>query len=121
MCGEDEEGERNRQEGWAGEQSGDENTCDCDSESHSNPWSRAGARETCSHDGNTTGQEREVEAVRQGEKVKGDGQHCTPKGEPQSGWKHGVWVKAAQGVRGVEWQRHEPCDGPHLAEHRVGG
>ena len=120
MCGEDEEGERNRQEGWAGEQSGDENTCDGDSESHRNPWSRAGARETCSHDGNTTGQEREVEAVRQGEKAKGDGQHCTPK-EPQSGWKHGVWVKAAQGVRGVEWQRHGPCDGPHLAEPRVGG
>ena len=35
-----------------------------------NPWSRAEARETCSHDGSKAGQEREVEAER--EKVKGD-------------------------------------------------
>ena len=58
-----EQGEREQQEGWAEEQrGGGEDTCDCDSESHSTPWSRAGARETCSHDGSKAGQEREVEA-----------------------------------------------------------
>ena len=56
-CGVAEQGERKQQEGWAEEQS----TCDCDSESHSNPWSRAEARETCIHDGTKAGEEREVE------------------------------------------------------------
>ena len=36
-------GEREQQEGWAEKHSGGgEDTCDCDSERHSNPWSRAG-------------------------------------------------------------------------------
>ena len=47
-----------------------------------------------------------------GEKVKGDGQHCTPGGEPLLGWKHGVRVKGAQGVKEVERQLREPCDEP---------
>ena len=48
-----------------------------------------------------------------------DGAKSLPRGELQSGWKHGVWVKGAQGVRELEWQLHEPCGGPHLAEPRV--
>ena len=62
-CGAGEQDEREQEEGWAEEQrGGGEDTCDCDSESHSIPWSRAGARETCSHDWSKAGQEREVEA-----------------------------------------------------------
>ena len=64
---------------------GGEDTCDCDSESHGIPWSRAGARETCSHDGSKARQEREVEAEKQSGKVQGDGQHCTYGGEPHWG------------------------------------
>ena len=70
--------------------------------SHNIPWSRVGARKTCSHDGSKAREEREVEAEQQGGKVKGDGQHCSPGGEPQSGWKHGVSLNGAQGVREVE-------------------
>ena len=55
---------------------------------------------------------------RQGE-VKGDGQHCSPEGEPPSGWKHGVTVKGAQGVKEVEGQLRGPCDGPRFEEPRV--
>ena len=71
-CGAGEKVEK--QEGWVEEQKGGaEDTCDCDSESHS----RAGAQETCSHDESKAGQEREVEAEKQSGKVQGDGQHCT--------------------------------------------
>ena len=56
----------NRRNGLEEQNGGGENTYDCDSESHSNPWSRAEARETCSHDGSKVGQKREVEAERQG-------------------------------------------------------
>ena len=106
MCGAGEQGEGEQQEGWAEKQKGGgENTCDCDSESHSNQWSRAEARETCSHDESKVGWEREVEAERQGGKLKGDGQHCTPGGEPLLGWKHGVRLKGAQDVKEVERQR----------------
>ena len=55
-CRVGEQGERDRQEGWAeGQRGGGESTCDCDSESHSNPWSRAEARETCSHERSKVG------------------------------------------------------------------
>ena len=48
MCEAGEQDERNQQE--AGEQKGGaEDTCDCDSESHSIPWSRAGVQEKYSH------------------------------------------------------------------------
>ena len=67
MCGAGEQDERNQQEGWAEDQEGGtEDTCDCDSESHSILWSRAGAQEKCSHDESKAGQEREVEASRVG-------------------------------------------------------
>ena len=57
-CGAGEQDEKEQQEGWAEEQrGGGEDTCDCDSESHSVPWSRAGT-ETCSHDGSKPGQEK---------------------------------------------------------------
>ena len=60
-CGAGEKVEK--QEGWVEEQKGGaEDTSDCDSESHSIPWSRAGAQETCTHDESRAGQEREVEA-----------------------------------------------------------
>ena len=64
------------------------------------PVGRAEARETCSHDGSKVGWEREVEAERQGGRVTGDGQHCSPGSEPPSGWKHREWVKGAQGREG---------------------
>ena len=87
-----EQGEREQQEGWAEERrGGGEDTCDCDSECHNIPWSGAGARETCSHNGSKAKEEREVEAEQQSGKVKGDGR-----------WKHGVRVKGAQGVNEVE-------------------
>ena len=69
-------------------------TCDCDSESHSIPWSRAGAQETCSHDESKAGQERGEEAKEQSGKVQGGGQHCTTGGEPLSEWKR---VKGGDG------------------------
>ena len=44
------------EDGWAEERKGGgEDTCDCDSESHSIPWSRAGAQEKCSHDESKAG------------------------------------------------------------------
>ena len=83
MCEAGEQDERNQQE--AGEQKGGaEDTCDCDSESHSIPWSRARVQEKYSHDESKTGWEREVQ---------GDGQHCTTGGGPNrcgsTGWALG--------------------------------
>ena len=53
MCGAGEQDEREQQDGWAEEQKGGgEDTCDCDSESHSIPWSRVGK---CSHDESKAG------------------------------------------------------------------
>ena len=49
----------------------------------------------------------------------GDGQHCTTGGEPLSGWKHGVRVKRAPGVKEVERQLRVPCDGLWFEEPRV--
>ena len=64
-----EQGEREQQKGWPEEQRGCcEDTCDCDSESHTLPWSTAGARETRNHDGSKAGEEVEAE---QSGKVKG--------------------------------------------------
>ena len=82
-----------KQEGWVEEQNGGgDNTCNSDSESHSNLWSRVEARETCSHDGNKVGWEMEVEA------------------EQQGGWGAGrwpalhAWGRAAIGVEArSEW------------------
>ena len=72
MCEAGEQDERNQQED--GEQKGGaEDTCDCDSESHSIPWSRAWVQEKYSHDESKTGWEREVQ---------GDGQYCTTGGGP---------------------------------------
>ena len=71
---------RDRRDGLRGREAVVRTPCDCDNENHTYPWSRPGARETCSHDGSRTGQERE----QQGEK--GDGQHCSP-GTPLSVWK----------------------------------
>ena len=71
-CGAGEQVEREQQKGRAEEQEGGaEDTCGCDSESHSKPWSREGARERCSHDGSKAGQEREVGAEWQKGKVQG--------------------------------------------------
>ena len=39
--------------------------------------------------GAKAGQESEVEAEQQSGKVKGDGQHCMPGGDPLLGWEHG--------------------------------
>ena len=51
---------------------------DCDNESHSKPVEqRLGTGEV--QPGSKVGLEREVEAERQGGRVKGDGQHCTPR------------------------------------------
>ena len=119
-CGVAEQGEREQQEGWAEEQrGGGENIGDCDSESHSIPWSRVGARETCSHDGSKAGEKREVEAEQQSAKVQGDDQHCSPGSEPLLGWKHEVWVKGAKGVKERERQLREPCDEPRFEDPRV--
>ena len=82
-------------------------------------WSRAGAQETCSHDENKAGWEREVEAEWQGGKVQEDGQHCTPEGDPLLGWKHGVRAKGTQGVKEVGRQLRVPCDEPRFEEPRV--
>ena len=41
-------------------------------------------------------------------------------GEALLGWKHGVRVKGAQGVKEVERQLREPCDEPLFEEPRVG-
>ena len=74
-----------KQEGWAEEQKGGaEDTCDCDSKSHSVPWSRTGVQETCCHEEQSR-TEREVEAGKQSGKVQGDGQHWTTGGEPLVG------------------------------------
>ena len=119
MCGAGKD-ERNQQEGGAGEQKGGaEDTCDCDSVSHSIPWSRAGAQEKCSHDENKAGWEREVEAEWQGGKVQGDDQHCTTGGGPLSVWKHGVREKGALGEKEVERQLHVPCGEPRFEEPQV--
>ena len=60
MCEAGEQDERHQPE--AGEQKGGaEDTCDCDSESHSVPWSRAGVQEKYNHD-ESAGRGREVEA-----------------------------------------------------------
>ena len=82
-CGAGEQDEREQQDGWAVEQKGGgEDTCDCGSESHSIPWSRAGAQEKCSHDESKAGWEREVEAEKQGGRVQGDDQHWTTRVSP---------------------------------------
>ena len=94
-------------------------TCDCDSESHSVLWRRVGARETCSHDGSKAGEERKVEAEQQSGKVKRDGLHCSPGGESPSGWKHGVSVNGAQGVKEVEGQLRGPCDEPQFENLKI--
>ena len=71
-CGAGEQDEREQQDGWVEEQKGGgEDTCDCDSESHSIPWSRAGAQEKCSHDESKAGLEREVGAEKHGGRVQG--------------------------------------------------
>ena len=118
MCEAGEQDERNQQE--AGEQKGGaEDTCDCDSESHSIPWSRAGVQEKCSHDESKAGWEKEVEALWQSGKVQGDGQHCTTGGGPLSVWKHGVTEKGALGEREVERQLHVPCGEPRFEGPQV--
>ena len=60
-----------------------------------------------------------MEAELQSGKVQGDGQHCTPGGEPLSGWKHGARVKGVPGVKEVERQLLVPCDEPRFEEPRV--
>ena len=119
-CGAGEQDEKEQQDGWAEEQKGcGEETCDCDSENHSIPWSRAGAQEKCSHDENKAGWEREVEAEKQGGKVQGDDQHWTTGGEPLSVWKHRARVKGALREKEVGRQLRVPFDEPQFEEPRV--
>ena len=85
--------EREQQDGWVEEQKGGgEDTCDCDSESHSIPWSRVGAAAT-----SKAGQEREVEAELQGGRVQGDDH--TIRGEAPIG------VEARSEGEGGRWAR----------------
>ena len=108
MCEAGEQDERNQQE--AGEQNGiAEDTCDCDSESHSVPWSTATTNES------RAGREREVEAQWQS----GEGQHCTTGGGPQSVWKHGVREEVVLGEKEVERQLHVPCGEPQFEGPQV--
>ena len=51
--------------------------------------------------------------------MQGDGQHCTAEGEPPLGWKYGVRVKGAPGVKEVGKQLRVPCDEPRFEEPRV--
>ena len=118
MCEAGEQDERNQQE--AGEQKGGaEDTCDCDSESHSISWSRARVQEKYSHDESKAGREREVGAQWQSGKVQEDGQHCTTGGGPQSVWKHGVREEVALGEMEVERQLHVPCGEPQFEGPQV--
>ena len=113
MCEAGEQDERNQQE--AGEQKGGaEDTCDCDIQSHSIPWSRAGVQEKYSHDESKAGWEKGVESLCQSGKVQGDGQHCMTGGGSQSVWKHGVREKGALGEKEVERQLHVPCGEPQF-------
>ena len=84
MCWVGEQGERERQEGWAEGQRGG----GCDSESHSNPWSRAGARETCSHDERRWRRNGRVGGCR---KMTSTGLGVSP----SRGGSAGVWVNGA--------------------------
>ena len=119
-CGAGEQDESEQQDGWAEEQKGGgEDTCDCDSESHSIPWSRAGAQEKCSHDESVAEWESEVEVEKQGGREQGGDQHRTTGGELPSVWKHGVREKGALGEKEVEKQLHVPCDEPRFEEPRV--
>ena len=94
-------------------------TCDCDSESRSVPWSIVWAQETCNHDGSKAGQERGGGGGAAEWEVAGRWPALHHWGEPLLGWKYGVRVKGVPGVKEVERQLRVPCVEPRFEEPRV--
>ena len=98
------------------DEGGGEDICDCDSESHSIPWSRGGTGRSAA----TTRAKPDGRGTWRRKSRVGGCREMTSTGrlgcEPLSVWKHGVREKGALGEKEVERQLHVPCDEPRFEE-----